>query len=42
MPATSSSEGNCRSTTTPIKVAVAGSNAMNSAYVARGKRAIAS
>src|SRR6266536_1329610 len=42
IPARSTNEGNWLRTTTPITVAVAGRSATNSAYVARGKRAIAS
>jgi hypothetical protein len=42
IPARSPLVGNCCSTITPITVAVAGSRETNSAYVARGSRAIAS
>ena len=41
-PSTSTGDGTCASTTTPITVAVAGSSETSSAYVARGSRAIAS
>src|SRR5262249_48044426 len=42
IPARSTAVGNWRRTTTPITVAVAGSSATKSAYVARASRAIAS
>src|SRR5436190_3466429 len=42
IPARSTAVGNWRRTTTPTAVAVAGNSATNSAYVARGRRAIAS
>ncbi len=42
IPARSTSDGSWASTITPISVATAGSSDTNSAYVARGRRAIAS